>query len=167
MSEFQKFCIAFLVICGVILAVGFSFKIGRKVGYNNGYEEALNLPHKADTVWKTDTFTYEKPVEKIKWKDKLVYVPVTDSILIHHHDTTYVALQFEKVEYSDSTYRAIVSGYEPKLESISVFPKTAYITNTIVTRRHWGASVTAGPAVVFNGTWHGGLGAAIGLSYSF
>ena len=150
MSEFEKFCIAFLIVVGVILAAGFSYKIGKKAGYRQGYDAALNEPHKADTVWRTDTFIVDNPVEVIRWKDKLVYVPVTDSVIIHQHDTTYVALEFEKVEYADSTYKAVVSGFQPKLESISVYPKTAYITNTVVVKKHFGLGITAGPGVVWN-----------------
>lgn len=40
MNDFQKFCIAFWVIVGVILAVGFSFKVGKKVGCWQGYDAA-------------------------------------------------------------------------------------------------------------------------------
>lgn len=166
MSDFGKFCIAFWIIAGLFLVGGFSAKIAHKNGYKRGYSEAL-ANAKTDTVWHTDTVFHEKPVEKIKWRDKLVYVPVTDSVLIEKHDTTYIALQFEKKEYADSTYRAVVSGFQPSLDWIEVYQKTAYITNTVVERRHWGASVTAGPAVVFNGKWYGGLGVAIGLSYNF
>lgn len=167
MSEFEKFCVAFCVVVGIILAAGISYKAGRGFGYIQGYDAAMNEPHKADTVWRTDTFLIDNPVEVIRWKDKLVYVPVTDSVIIHQHDTTYVALEFEKVEYADSTYRAMVSGFQPKLDWIEVFPKTAYITNTIVQRQHWGASITGGPAVLYNGKVHAGIGVAVGLSYNF
>ena len=127
----------------------------------------MNEPHKADTVWKVDTITIDKPTEVVRWRDKLVFVPVTDSILIHHHDTTYIALEFEKVEYADSLYRLQIEGYGPQLNWIEVYPRTAYITNTITYRQRWGASITAGPAVLWNGKVHAGLGAAIGLSYNF
>ena len=167
MTDFQKFVLAFFVVVGLFLAAGFSFKIGQKRGYRSGYDAALNEPHKADTVWKTDTFLVDNPVEKIRWKDRLVYVPVTDSVIVHHHDTTYVALEFEKVEYSDSTYRAEVSGFQPKLDWIEVYPKTAYITNTVVKTRKWGFGVTAGPGLIWNGSFYGGVGLVAGLSYTF
>lgn len=168
MSELQKCLLAFCIIVGVSLAGGFGYKSGNHDGYKAGYKDGLAaIESKTDTVWKTDTHYVDKPIEKIRWKDKLVYVPVTDSILVEKHDTTYIALEFEKVEYADSTYRATISGFQPKLESISVYPRTAYITNTVVQREHWGASITGGPAILFNGKWHAGLGAAIGLSYNF
>ena len=170
MSDLQKFVLAFIVVVCAALACGFCFKIGKHEGYRNGYKDGQEVVvNKTDTIWKTDTHYIDNPIEVIRWKDKLVYVPVTDSVIIHQHDTTYVALEFEKVEYADSTYKAVVSGFQPKLDWIEVYPKTAYITNTIVERRHFGASVTAGPAVVwsFNGKVYAGLGAAIGLSYNF
>jgi len=170
MSQLSKFAFAFCIVVGLALAGGFGYKFGKHDGYKSGYKDGLAaIESKTDTIWRTDTHYVDNPVEIIRYKDKLVYVPVTDSVIVHQHDTTYIALQFEKVEYADSTYNAIVSGYQPKLEFISVYPKTAYITNTIVERRHWCASLTAGPAVVwsFNGKVHAGLGAAIGLSYNF
>jgi len=33
--------------------------------------------------------------------------------------------------YQDSTYRAVISGYEPNLDTISVYRKTQYINNTV------------------------------------
>jgi len=167
MTDFEKFCLAFCLVVGIILTAGFSVKIGQKIGYNKGYEAALNEPHKADTVWRDTTIYVDNPVEVVKWKDKLVYVPITDSVIINHHDTTYIALQFESKIYADSTYRAQVSGFEPTLDWIQVHQKTAYITNTIVKRQHWGASITGGPAVLYNGKVHAGIGVAIGLSYNF
>ena len=170
MSDLQKLVLAICITVGVALTCGVCFKIGKHEGYRNGYKDGQEVVvNKTDTVWKTDTFIVDNPIEVIRYKDKLVYVPVTDSVLIEKHDTTYIALQFEKVEYADSTYKAEVSGFQPKLDWIEVYPKTAYITNTIVERRHFGASVTAGPAVVwsFNGKVYAGLGAAIGLSYNF
>jgi len=165
--SFQKFCAVFVLVVGIILTGGFAYKIGHRIGYQKGYDAAMNEPHQADTVWKTDTIVIDNPTEVIRWKDKLVYVPITNTDTISVHDTTYIALQFEKVEYSDSTYRAVVSGYQPRLDEISVYPRTAYITNTITYRQRWGASITAGPAIVWNGKVHAGLGAAIGLSYNF
>ena len=167
MSDFQKFCVAFWIVVGLFLVGGFSAKIAHKNGYKKGYSEAL-ANAKPDTVWHTDTVFHEKPVEKIKWKDKLVYIPVTDSILIEKHDTTYIALQFEKKMYSDSTYSAQVSGFEPSLDWIEVYQKTAYITNVVVEKKKWSFSVTAGPGVVWNQNgFHGGVGLMVGGSYNF
>ena len=116
------------VLCSVgifILAIVVAWWVSGNRSYRKGWDDAMEtvVP---DTVWHTDTITYEKPVEVEKWKDRIVYVPVTDTI--HKHDTTYIALQFERKVYQDSTYRAVVSGFQPSLDEIAVYPKTAYIT---------------------------------------
>ena len=143
--------------------------IGKGNGYKAGWKAAVEsaVP---DTVWRTDTITCEKPVETVKYKDRLVYVPVAQNDTIHHHDTTYIALQFEKKVYQDSSYRAVVSGFQPSLDEISVFPRTAYITNTIVEKpSRWSFGVTAGPGVFvdFTGAIHVGGGVVAGVQYRF
>ena len=168
MSDFQKFCAAFCLVVGIFLVGGFSYKLGHRIGYKAGYSDALNEPHKTDTVFVVDTHFVDNPTEVVKWKDKIVYVPVSDSVIIHHHDTTYVALQFEKKMYSDSTYTAQVSGFEPSLDWIQVFQKTAYITNTVVEKKKWSFNISAGPAIVWNQNgFHGGLGLVGGFGYNF
>lgn len=167
MNKFEKCASLFIVVCIMLLVTGVCCKISKHNGYKQGWNEAIEsaVP---DTVWRTDTITYEKPVEIVKYKDKLVYVPVTDTI--HKHDTTYIALQFEKKVYRDSTYRAVVSGFQPSLDEISVYPKTAYITNTIVEKApRWSFGVTAGPCVMvdFKGSVHFGGGVVAGIQYRF
>lgn len=100
-------------------------------GYRKGYDVALNLPHQTDTVWRTKTRYIEKPVEVIKWKEKekTVYVAVRDTVV--RNDTTYVVLPREHKVYEDSTYKAEISGVEPRLEWIQVNQRTVTITNTI------------------------------------
>ena len=169
MTKFQKYAALFIVVCLMILVTGLCCKISRSNGYKAGWNAAVEsaVP---DTVWRTDTITYEKPVETVRYKDKLVYVPVTQTDTIHKHDTTYIALQFEKKVYQDSTYRAVVSGYHPSLDQISVFPQTAYITNTIVEKApRWSFGVSAGPGVFvdFKGAIHVGGGVVAGVQYRF
>lgn len=129
-----------------------------------------------DTLIIRDTITIRKPVEKIRWKekDKLVYIPITDTLIIHQNDTTYIAMQEEKVEYKGEEYRAIVSGIYPKLEEISVYPKTVYITetqnktNTLV--KHWSFNITAGPTLIYDFSdkkIRGGAGIVFGFGYNF
>lgn len=169
MTKFQKYATLFIVICLMIVVTGLCCKVAKKNGYKAGWEAAVEsaVP---DTVWRTDTITYEKPVPVEKWIENVVYVPVTQTDTIHHHDTTYIALQFEKKLYQDSTYRAVVSGYQPSLDQISVFPQTAYITNTVVERApRWSFGVSAGPGVFvdFTGAIHVGGGVVAGVQYRF
>lgn len=152
-----------LIACGIV-----TFQIGKAGGYQRGYNEALNLPHKPDTVWKVDTHFVYQPVEVVKWKDRerLVYVKVDSLVTVH--DTTYVAMEREFKKYTGDHYEAQVSGVAPALDWIKVFPKTAYISNTVVQKKKWSFGVTAGPGAFFNGKdVQFGVGAVVGFGYNF
>ena len=163
----KNYIIAALIGIGIAACMLVSFIIGRERGYEEGYADAMNAPHKADTVIVVDTITIDRPVEKWHTIEKPVYFAVTDTMLVSIHDTTFVALERSRKGYSGEDYEAVVSGVDPVLESIKVFPKTAYITNTVVERRRWGFGVTAGPGVLWDGAFHGGVGIVAGLQYNF
>ena len=79
-----------------------------------------------DTTVVVDTHIVEKPVPyKVTVTDTL-YVIVTDVIV--KNDTTYVALPLEKREYRRDEFYAVVTGYEPRLIHMEVYPKTVYVT---------------------------------------
>lgn len=109
----------------------------------------------------------DRPVEVVKWRDKerLVYVPVRDTVI--KDSIVYVAVEREVKRYKDSTYEAQVSGIEPQLDWIKVFQKTVTITNTVQDVRRWTFGVTAGPGIVWNGSVHAGVGVVAGLQYRF
>lgn len=151
----------FFIICCLL-----SFNIGQS------YPKFEKLKIVKDTLIKRDTLTIEKPVEKVKWKDKLVYVPINIKDTIYKNeskDSFYVAMQTEKIEYEGEDYKAIVSGIYPKLESISVYPKNIYITEkqTQVVNKHWNFNINIGPGIFYNGDFNYGVGAIIGFGYSF
>lgn len=163
----------YIFLAGLLFAVScyLCFSIGQSHPKFESKTEIIR-----DTLTIRDTITIEKPVEKIRWKekDKLVYIPITDTLIIHQNDTTYIAMQEEKVEYKEEEYRAIVSGVHPKLEEISVYPKTVYITetqkqtNTLV--KHWSFNITAGPALIYDFSdkkIRGGAGIVFGFGYNF
>ena len=52
-----------------------------------------------------------------------------------------IALPFVQREYRDSNYNAWVSGYEPALDSIKVFPRTMTVKERVTVKersRRWG-----------------------------
>lgn len=167
MTDMKKYLIAFivgvaLVACGVVV-----FLIGRTTGYQRGYVAAMNEPHRADTVWRRDTIRIDHPVEVERWREKPVYFAVHDTQIVRTTDSVYVALERESRRYSGDDYQAVVSGVLPSLDEIKVFPKTAYITNTVIDRRRWSFGITAGPGVLYDGNLHGGVGIVAGLQYNF
>ena len=70
------------------------------------------------TVVKLDTVLISAPIA--------VFLTFTNDT-IHIGDTVVMR---EQAYYEDSLYRAWVSGYRPKLDSIEVYPKTIYQTVT-------------------------------------
>lgn len=169
----KQYLIPFLV--GVaIVAIGIvTFQIGRAGGYQKGYDDALNLPHKPDTVYRTKVVTIEKPVPVVQWKDreKPVYVPVKVDSLVYVHDTTFMPVPREVKQYSEENYAAQVSGVAPSLDWIKINQKTAYITNTVVQKKRWSFGLSAGPGVFWTTGAAAdiafGMGIVAGLQYNF
>ena len=87
---------------------------------------------------------HEQPPAEIRTETKIQMVVKVDTVLISApmavfwrfvpDDTTRVGdtlLQRRQVVYADSSYRAVVSGYlDPRLDSMEVFPRTVYQTET-------------------------------------
>ena len=103
-----------------------------------------------DTTWIHDTTFVEKPVPHYVRVVDTMLVPVVDTL--HIRDSVFISLPREEKIYQDSTYRAVVSGYMPSLDSISIFQATKYITTTITIpqkTRRWGIGVHAGVGVQY------------------
>lgn len=121
---------------------------------------------KIDTVYRVDTFKVEKPVYFTK------YVTRIDTVCLRTVDSVFVdvPVPIETKVYEDSSFRAQVTGYNATLDWVEVFPKTAIVTVTKTVQlqpKRFGFDVTVGPAIVFNGGVHAGIGATWGLSYRF
>lgn len=75
-----------------------------------------------------------------------VKVPVTDTL--HLHDTAYVVLPREQVEWSDSLATVWASGILPQVDSVRHYTSTVYITKEVPVevkvRPRWSVGVTAG-----------------------
>ena len=76
----------------------------------------------------------------------LLTLKLTDTI--HIGDTV---VPREQAYYEDSLYRAWVSGYRPRLDSLQIFPRTVYqtVTNDIYhtftpKKKRWGLGLQAG-----------------------
>lgn len=95
---------------------------------------------KVKTVVKVDTLLISPPMAP------LLVFQLTDTIRIG--DTVVYR---EQAYYEDSLYRAWVSGYRPRLDSLQIFPKTVFrtVTNdiyhTIVPKKkRWGLGLQVG-----------------------
>ena len=83
-----------------------------------------------DTIYRVDTLKVTDPVEVIKERrvdiHDTIMVSVTDTIV--RNDTIYVNLPREIRRYSGESYKAEVSGYDPRLDWIDVYPEREIIT---------------------------------------
>ena len=162
------FVLAVLCVCVVSY---FAWRVkGRRIGYEVGWSEGFAAgwaaPHPADTTTRTDTIFIDRPVEVVRWRDRVEYLAVTDTIRVA--DSVFVEVPIEVRQYADSTYRAQVSGWHPSLDWIEVFARTQTITSTIVKEApRWSLGVTAGPGLLYDGNLHAGLGIVAGLQYRF
>ena len=112
---------------------------------------------KIKTVVKVDTLLVSPPIAT------LLVFQLTDTIRIG--DTVVYR---EQAYYEDSLYRAWVSGYRPRLDSLQIFPRTVYrtVTNdiyhTIVPKRkRWGLGLQAGYGYPCG--WYAGVGVSYNL----
>ena len=114
-----------------------------RLGYRAAGSATTTPP---DTLIVRDTVTVECPVPILTTIIDTFLVAYPDIITIH--DTTFVQLPKERKEYSGKDYRAVVSGYQPSLDLIQVFPETKTITKTISApprkRSHWSIALQAG-----------------------
>lgn len=111
---------------------------------------------KIKTTLKVDTLLISAPI--------IAFFRITTDT-IHVGDTV---VQREQAVYEDSLYRAWVSGYRPRLDSIEVYPRT--VTHTITNdiyhsiipkRKRWGLGLQAGYG------YPGGFYVGGGISYDF
>lgn len=106
-----------------------------------------------DTCYIYDTVRIDRPVYRELRIVDTVIVAVSDTVKIL--GDTAVAFPFEERVYIDSTYKAVVSGFRPSLDSISVYPRTSIITiyNNEVEgqKKRWGLGVQAGYGVSGDG----------------
>lgn len=112
---------------------------------------------KIKTVVKVDTLLISSPMAP------LLLIKLTDTIRIG--DTV---VHREQAYYEDSLYRAWVSGYRPRLDSLQVFPRTVthtvtndiYHTIKIKDKRRWGLGLQAGYG------YPGGAYVGVGVSWN-
>ena len=125
-----------------------------------------------DTLVVRDTLEVEIPVPVNCVVIDTILVAIRDTVTIN--DTVYVELPREVVTYSEDEYYAVISGYEPKLEKIKVYPKTVYIRDTqgyteYKGQSRFGLSVSAGPGLLVDlqGNPHFGGGIVAGIGWRF
>lgn len=121
-----------LIACCIISFLG---------GYDYASKHCYNIRTVTDTIIERETITAipDTVYRTVALGDKTVKVVVHDTLC--KRDTVTISLPFVQKQYKDSSYSAWISGYEPSLDSIRVFPKTTIIRESKVVRqkdRRWG-----------------------------
>ena len=137
MGKIKSILVAAALLVGVWL-------IGYIIGRNHISSNVEKV--QIDTLVRHDTIRIESPVEirRIKTTDTLI-LPITDTLRVR--DTVYLVLNRQIKEYRDSLFYARVSGYDPTLDFIEVYPRTMVISKTETTTQNpspWRYRVTVG-----------------------
>ena len=135
---------------GIAVAVLIGFLIGQKHPQKSPVEP---IKEKVDTLLIFDTITLTKPVFVEKIQLDSVYMPVTDTLW--KHDTLYVYLEREQIQWQDSLCRVYASGINPQVDSVTHFVQETIITREIPVpvkvKSRWGLGIQVGYGAGVNG----------------
>lgn len=104
-------------------------------------------------IGKADTITSVNVVTKVDVDTQYILFPVLYLTWVDNTDTIYTSDSCwhlrEYEEYQDSNYYARISGIQPRLDEIRVYPKTIYQTEYIYRdiyykQKRWGLGLSAG-----------------------
>lgn len=99
-------------------------------GYWLGYR---HTPEVVTTeVVRVDTLVVERVEEREVVREVLRIDTIAIPVIEVEHDTVFLTLPIEQKVYADSLFRAVVSGYKPRLDSITIYPRTKYIERTAI-----------------------------------
>lgn len=146
------FLLLFVTVFFVGVGVGY-------VGFGRGDEVVA-----ADTVYRRDTVRWPIVRDSVvtRYVVRRLAVMRVDTVrqcdTLRTVDTVEVRLPIVQKVYRDTNYTAWVSGYEPKLDSISVRHREVTLTKVARDGRRWGVGLGVGL-----GVGSGGPGAGIGL----
>ena len=129
---------------------------------------ATLTPKEIQVVVKRDTLRLNPILREIhKVAYDTIKIVMNDTIV--RRDTIY--LEREQRIYEDKEYKAFVSGFQPRLDSIYVYPKTIYETK-VSTRKEWrrftyGVQVGMGVVMPFTSSPSFGGYVGVGIGYNF
>ena len=135
---------------GIAVAVLIGFLIGQQHPQKSPVEP---IKEKVDTLLIFDTITLTKPVFVEKIQLDSVYMPVTDTLW--KHDTLYVYLEREQIQWQDSLCRVYASGINPQVDSVTHFVRETIITREmsvpVKVKSRWGLGIQVGYGAGVNG----------------
>lgn len=159
-SEKTLGIIGAVALVGVILLAAFT----RIKSLERQIEKLKNAPADTITVIRHDTIKVDSPVPVHHYIKDTTFIVVPDTQIVHDTVLKLYKAPREFVVYKDTTYRAVVSGIQPRLDTIDIYRPTITqtITKTIVEKKktRWGLGVQAGYG--YNGSkWSPYVGAGV------
>lgn len=132
------------VMAGAVAMMAASLAVSKCVSDSRPDTEVVTV---RDTVVVYDTVRFEKPVPRIVRTVDTLLVSVADTVVVR--DTVFVRIPMDTKIYVDSLYRLQVSGYQPQLDWIEVYPQTLTVreVQTITVspdRKRWGIGIQVG-----------------------
>lgn len=124
---------------------------------------ATDTEVKEVTKYYYDTVTIEKPVYVDRYYRDSIKVFIKDTVRVH--DTSYMYLPREHRVYVDSMYRAVVSGYDPRLDTMEVYSRT--IENTVRYTPKLSFGLQAGYGLTYNNGLAFSPYLGLGITYRF
>ena len=135
---------------GIAVAVLIGFLIGQQHPQKSPVEP---IKEKVDTLLIFDTITLTKPIFVEKIQLDSVYMPVTDTLW--KHDTLYVYLEREQIQWQDSLCRVYASGINPQVDSVTHFVQETIVNREISVpvkvKSRWGLGIQVGYGAGING----------------
>jgi hypothetical protein len=148
-----------LIIVAMLFAVGFC--LGRCNNETNiEYIETVRIDTVRDTIYPVI------PEPKVVYKTRVEYVNVkefvTDTITIN--DSVYIEVPISSKTYETQDYKATISGFRPKLDSIEIYQNTIYIDRVreIKDNSRFGVGIQVG-----YGVSKGGMSPFVGLGVQY
>ena len=128
MSKELENVLRFAALIAVFLLI-MAVALGRIRKLEKELELYKNAP--ADTVYviKTDTTLIAEPKIEYRYIKEKEYITITDSLIVVDTIMKFIQLPREYLVYKDTNYRAVVSGVQPRLDTIETYQKT--VTQTI------------------------------------
>ena len=140
------------------ILTGVGIAVAVLIGFLIGQQHPQKLPvepikEKVDTLLIFDTITLTKPVFVEKIQLDSVYMHVTDTLW--KHDTLYVYLEREQIQWQDSLCRVYASGINPQVDSVTHFVQETIINREISVpvkvKSRWGLGIQVGYGAGVNG----------------
>lgn len=133
-------------------------------GITRGTPSAHDTIVQVDTIIEIDTIIVREPVVKkeIKVRVDTVYLASVDTLV--KVDSVQVAIPITQKHYKDPVYDIWVSGYKPKLDSVSLYCERSAIYHTTTVYRPPKIVLSVGPYVGYgNKGWNYGVAVNLGV----